>query len=359
MKQISSKKWTFTVLITVGVFIIGSTLLVFIIDPYLHYRIPQNGFSYALTTRNQRYQNDGFIRYFDYDAVITGTSMTENFKTSEFDKLFNVNSIKVPFSGGSYKEVNDTCERALKIRPDIKIIVRSLDLSMLVCEKDSLRYSNYPEYLYNDSLLDDVNYWLNKMTILEGCMQNVILHSLVSNYEGTFLDSFSFDEYSNWQGLHTFGKESVLLSYTRPEESSFVVELTEKEKEMIYGNITQNVIELAREYPNTRFLLFFTPYSICFWDFLEREGRLEWEIEAQEIAIEELLKCDNIELYSFCNNFEMVCDLNNYKDSGHYSEVVNSWMHEGNYRLTWDNYEEYLEEIYNFYKEYDYEVIFD
>ena len=289
--------------------------------------------------------------------------MTENFKSSEFDKLFSVNSIKVPFSGGSYKEVNDTCKRALQVRPDVKIIVRSLDLSMLVNEKDSSRYNNYPEYLYNDKLMDDVNYWLNKMTILEGCMQNVILHSLVSDSGGAFLDSFSFDEYSNWQKLHRFGKESVLSGYVRPEKRYFAVELTDEEKEMIYGNVTQNVTELARKYPDTKFLLFFTPYSICFWDSLEREGKLEWEIEAQRIAIEEILKCDNIELFSFCNNFEMVCDLNNYKDTGHYSEEVNScileWMQGGEYRLTWDNYEEYLEEIYMFYEKYNYDALFN
>ena len=57
------------------------------------------------------------------------------------------------------------------------------------------------------------------------------------------------------------------------------------------------------------------------------------------------------------------CDLNNYKDVGHYSEKINSqmlgWMHEGEYRLTWDNYEGYLEEIYEFYGGYDYDVLFN
>lgn len=362
MKQISSRKWLSIVLITVATVLIGCTALVVIIDPYMHYRLPNNGLSYSFTTQNQRYQNDGIIKFFSYDAMITGTSMTENFKSSEFDKLYDVNSIKVPFSGASYKEVNCACERALQLNSDVKIIVRSIDLSMLVKEKDFLSYGNYPEYLYDNILLNDVNYWINKMTILEGVMQNVIFHSMVSKSKSSFLDSFSFDTYSNWQGENFFGKESVLASYTRPEKKYECIRLTDYEEEMIRENIVQNVTKLAHEYPQTRFILFFPPYSICYWDSLEREGKIEWEIEAQRIAIDELLKCDNIELYSFFSNFEMICDLNNYKDSGHYSENINSrmliWMRNGDYKLTKENYEDYLREIFDFYSSYNYDAIF-
>lgn len=43
------------------------------------------------------------MRNFEYDAIIIGTSMTENFKTSEADALFAASFIKVPFSGGIIK----------------------------------------------------------------------------------------------------------------------------------------------------------------------------------------------------------------------------------------------------------------
>ena len=40
--------------------------------------------------------------------------------------LFGVNSIKVPFSGASYKEVSDNLANALAYHPDLKIVVRAL-----------------------------------------------------------------------------------------------------------------------------------------------------------------------------------------------------------------------------------------
>lgn len=70
---------------------------VYHIDPFFHYHKPYtNGYYYTLN--NQRSQNNGICKHFDYNALITGTSMTENFMTSEMDAIFGTNSVKVPFS---------------------------------------------------------------------------------------------------------------------------------------------------------------------------------------------------------------------------------------------------------------------
>ena len=72
---------------------------VYKVDPIMHYRKPNtDGYFYVLN--NQRSQNDGISKHFDYDALITGTSMTENFKTSEMNDIFDCTSIKVSYSGG-------------------------------------------------------------------------------------------------------------------------------------------------------------------------------------------------------------------------------------------------------------------
>lgn len=72
------------------------------IDPYFHYHKPELN-SYFYTLNNQRSQNDGIIKHFEYNALVSGTSMAENFRTSEVDEIFECNSIKVAYSGGSYK----------------------------------------------------------------------------------------------------------------------------------------------------------------------------------------------------------------------------------------------------------------
>ena len=136
-------------------------MLTIIIDPYFHYHAPLNFLEYPI--ENERYQNDGIVKHFQYNAIITGTSMTDNFKTSEFDEIFEVDSIKVPFPGARFKEINENLERAVQANPEIKIIVRALDYDFLLFDKDAVRYEPdfYPTYLYDNKLYNDVKYFFN------------------------------------------------------------------------------------------------------------------------------------------------------------------------------------------------------
>ena len=91
-----SKSWLagWFILVTVILGMVGTW--VYKIDPFFHFHKPYTDV-YYYNLNNQRSQNDGICKHFDYDALITGTSLTENFKTSEFDKIFGVNSVKVPY----------------------------------------------------------------------------------------------------------------------------------------------------------------------------------------------------------------------------------------------------------------------
>ncbi len=75
-----------------------------------------------------------------------------------------------------------------------------------------------------------------------------------------------------------------------------------------------------------------------------------------------LLEYDNILLFSFNDQFDMICDLNNYKDTVHYGEKINSkmleWMYERKHLLTKDNYIEYCNKVRNFYTSFEYNSLF-
>lgn len=337
-----------TVLLTVISFCLFASITIYI-DPFFHYHAPLDKYSYPIN--DERYQNDGITKHFEYDSIITGTSMSENFKTSEADKLFNANFIKVPFSGATYKEINDALERAYNAKSSIKNVIRCLDYSLLIDDKDRYRLDTYPTYLYNQNIFDDVNYVLNKSVLFTNSLN-------VMRYTSEGQETTSFDTYANWMQSHTFGADTVLGSYSLPEKASSERILSEEEKTIVFENIRQNVTELAAKHPETTFYYFFSPYSICYWDTLNNSGTVNWRIDAEQLAIEEILKVPNIKLYSFCNNFDLICDLNNYKDQAHYGEWVNSqileWMYNDEYLLTKDNYLDYIESIREFYNSYDY-----
>ena len=322
------------------------------IDPFFHYHKPVEGISYKLNIDNSRYQNDGIVKYFEYDAVITGNSMAMNFKNSQLDELFGTQSIKVADHGARYKETNETLEKAFQKNPDIRLVLRSLDLTMLIFDKDNMRGGiDYPVYMTNDKVLDDVYYLLNKDVLLNDTV-DVVKMTLTGK------ESTSFDEYGRFHEYFTFGKEAVLNSYTLGEKQETKY-LTEEDKKIIYDNLEQNVLALVREHPDTDFYLYFPPYSISYWDELNQKGEIEQVIDAEQYAIELLLKQPNIKLYCFFTNFDMVCDLDNYTDYHHYGEWINDdmlrWMYEGEYLLTEENYLTHLNSMRSFYMTFDYE----
>lgn len=92
------QRWTagYVCLVVIALVIIG--VWVVTVDPYFHFHKPDTArFFYSLYDENQRYQNDGIIKNFDYEGLITGTSMTENFKTSEAERLWGVILLKYLF----------------------------------------------------------------------------------------------------------------------------------------------------------------------------------------------------------------------------------------------------------------------
>ncbi|MEH1739973.1 hypothetical protein V6948_07235 [Fusobacterium varium] len=349
----AKKYFKVIILLTVSflILIAGSVLL---IDPYFHYHKPLKFLSYYLG--EQRYINDGIGRYFEYDSIITGTSMVENFKSSLFDNLFNSNSIKIPFFGGSYKEINDNLERTLKRKKDIKYVLRGLDYNQIIQNDERVNYI-LPTYLYDEDPLNDYKYLFNKVVVIKG-LGGVITYTLLGK------NTTTFDEYSSWNNRAISGKENILINYKRNKRENIKEEkLEKKDIEIIDKNIEKNVISLIKKYPNTKFIYFITPYSIVYWDQLKQEGKIEKQIMAEKYMIEKILEYSNVELYSFFNNYEMICDLDNYKDPGHYMGKINDkilyWIYKKEYQLTKENYEEYIRKNLEFYKNYNYDSIFE
>jgi len=325
------------------------------IDPFFHYHKPKTN-EYFYILNNQRSQNDGIIKRFDYTGLITGTSMTENFKASEAEALWGGTFIKVPFSGGSNKEINDNIEMALRYNPNLSIVIRGLDFAMFMDEKDIMRtdLGNYPTYLYDGDILNDVQYVFNRDVFFSRVYPMI----KAKDDPGFAAGITSFDQYSNWMSKYQFGKNTLFPEGITTEEVWEPIHITEEDAARTRQNIEQNVVALACKYPNVDFYYFISPYSAKWWKESLENGTIYRQMEAAEIAAEEILRCPNIHLFSINNRFDLTTDLNNYKDSAHYGEWINSlmlcYMHDGRYLLTSENYKEHFDEILQFYTTFDY-----
>lgn len=337
--------------------LVGSVVLIvvlcFIFDPYFHFHKPFPFVRYRLY--EERYINDGISRHFDYNAMITGTSMAQNFKTSEVDELFGVQSVKETFSGAGYQEISQNLERALERNSDLKTVIWTVDYNGFIRKKDYSRYDSYPTYLYDDDPWNDTQYVFNK---------GIFYHGVLPNIAKTLLrqPSTTMDEFSSWN--KPTGLTYIMQSYDRLEKKvPMQMGLTDEEVQMVTESVQENIVDLVNKYPNTDFYLFYTPYSICFWDYEEREGLILIQFQAEQIATELILNCPNVKLYNFFDKYDIVCNLDNYRDKDHYSSEINSkilqWISSGEGLVTWDNYKEKLDQEKKFYLNYPYDSIFE
>ncbi len=348
------KKWCFfTLFLTLALLVIFAAITI-VLDPLFHYRSPLEQLQYPIN--DERYHNYGIIKNFEYDALITGTSMTQNFKTSEFDELFEANSIKVPFPGATNRELDDAINKALEVNEDCTIVLRSIDNYMFSIPAEDLSEGfDYPDYLYDEVFWNDTNYFLNKSIMFEKTL-GLITNNIMGNTATTF------DEYGNWDDYFNYGKDEVLQRYVRSEKvSTFSVDVSADI--IIAAENAEKIVNTAKLYPDVEFIVFFPPYSIINWDSLNQAGLLEAELYKEQIVIETLIKQPNIKFYSFNNAFDVTTNLDNYKDTIHYSGEINSWMLEemtkDTYLLSQDNYMQYIDEITEFYSSYDYDALFE
>jgi hypothetical protein len=283
--------------------------------------------------------------------------MTENFKASQFDELFDVTSVKVSFSGSYFRERYDRLSRAFASNSNIRYVLFSLDSGAIAAEKDTRNDDSidYPDYLYDDNLLNDIQYVFNKTILVEytlSVLENTLLGQTTTSFDSCF----------NWNWRYTFGTDIVLSKYTRPEKSESVSTLSEEERVQIRENLEQNIISLAVEHPDTEFYTFFPPYSIVCWDERSQQGILMEELERQQYAMELLMDYPNIHVFSFNDCFDIICNLDNYMDQVHYSEEINEkilvWMKEGEHEITTENLEQYLQTVEEFYTTYPYDDLF-
>lgn len=332
--------------------------VVIIVDPLFHYHAPIGNMRYILY--EERYQNDGISKFFDYDALLTGTSMVENTLISDVNDAFGVNAVKTCYMGGSYSEIDSNIRVALEHNPNLKTVLRATDQFDVIRDADfhistdPARNYDYPWYLVNDNPFDDVKYIFNKK----------LLEATITDAMWTLKDhpSTTFDEYGYWANLYTFSKDTVLSSYAKYDVNENVTPFTDEDRQTVYENVTRNVINTAKEHPDVTFYIWIPPYSIAYYDEEHRSGNLARDLDAMEYELELLTSVDNIKAFAFADRYDIVENLDLYKDVQHYAPSVNAelirCMADEKGLITADNYKEYMSQIRDHYLNYDYNSIY-
>lgn len=349
------RRWFRNCIIIFATAILAIFLAVLVVDPYFHYHAPIG--KYRLY--EPRFTNDGISRNFDFDAVIMGTSMSQNFKPSLADELFSLNTVKMPLVGASYKELSNQAVRVLKRNPNVKAVFWAMDENGLLNPADLMTYE-LPEYIYDENPLNDAPYIYNKDMLYHALVPDIVLS--IAGGESTSMDEYNVS-------VAPLGIENFYSGHTESGENSENAKkpsLSTDEREEVKKSITSNFAEVVNEYPETTFYIFIPPYSMYWWEHQRGNGDLDRYLEAQRLATELLLECPNVRLYSFWGHHEVIENMDNYRDSTHYSgdicDSILRWIKDDDGLLTKENYvsefeaqEEYLHsfDYYGFFEQFE------
>ena len=136
--------------------------LVVVVDPFeIYHRALFYNPPYESET--QMYAGAGVAKSYTYDSIIVGSSVTENCTPSVYDAALGGRFVKLCMNAGLSLDHAKMMDIAFRTH-DVRRVVYGLDFFSF-----SHYYNNQkaetPDYLYDDNLLNDVQYWFNKSVL--------------------------------------------------------------------------------------------------------------------------------------------------------------------------------------------------
>lgn len=338
-----------TIAYTLLVLLVVATIMV-IIDPFSHYHMPW--FNMGPVATDERAALIGIAKNDTYDVALVGSSMSENFVDSWFeDGKFGKNATKFCLQGAHFDDYEIILDEVIK-HPELKTVVFGLDNYILTDEPEEQEVT-IPDYMSNNNVFDDSHYLWNKSAFTE-----YLPIFLINNHK----ENGSDDNAYVWENLFPYGKAATIASYSqfRPDgrKENLPLDYYFDNADLFLAKFSKYIE--AR--PDVTFYVYVPPYSILFWDYSILNGRLEAEICMMERVYSELLNYDNVEMYYFQNDYDIITNLDNYRDYSHYKQAINYYMYtrmrDKKEEITKDNYYEELLNMFEYAKTYDYDSLF-
>lgn len=360
------KRDFFKLLVCMVSFLLIFPIWIVLTDPFHQYHAPWFGFPVVL--EDVVYQTPGTAKNLEYDSAIVGTSMTENCRVSWFDEL-GWDTMKLCYSGATCNDLNAILNSVYAGDRQVDHIYMDLNDYQLSSPAD-VTYVDRPEYLYTETVLDDISYLFNHDAFVMGVERlRMKLQGQLGNIETAH----------TWEDAELFGKQRV-LDGTRGTKEALLKEredrlalednsdnhiVSEKEleeiKKVCQDNL-DNILPFIEGHPETEYFIFFPPYSMLYWEQVAIEDKIETTIEMYTYAIEQLLPYENVKIYYFQGE-EFVDDLDEYRDATHHKPEINRYVFEcvrdDKKRLTEENYKEEIDKVYQRVKDYDYEALWE
>ena len=316
-KNLTSAQWLRRFLALALAVLAVLAAAVYIIDPYYNYRAYDH--KYKL---DKIFSVPGVVKNYDYDAIVIGSSMTQNFNMDTFRQELGQDAIKATLGGITSTEISALFKLAQEAGHAQTYYI-CIDNSTLSSGSTEQRF---PDYLMDFSLLNDYKYFWGYETWMRFIPLDMALlaaDSLGIELPERFDDARSIDLMGDWAYRTQFGAKQVLDTYAQSDNGAAI------NVDMV--SISQDALDNCEAFVESldlsrgEIVFFFPPYSSLLWYSNLENGELELSLALKQRFIELVAGYDNVKVFDF-QGAEFTADLDNYMDMTHFSPEINDFM---------------------------------
>jgi hypothetical protein len=298
------------------------------VDPFQHYRKAAR-FPPRFYPAWQRYENPGLARHYDYDRIVTGSSLMENVLPADVDRILGGRTINLSVSAQTAYDAGQLLGVALATGKP-RHIVMNLDYNAFSGAPDRSGFTEpFPKYLYDDALWNDVPYLLGIGTLRKSLETALGLHWTRFNTDPArmwyWADGYQFFAAKAVQGLDP---HNLNARFRQPDRTL----------EGMKASFEANLAPLIEKHPGTRFTFVYAPYAILVWLEFEQRHQVEVTLAFREWLFERTRRYPNVEIFDFHAEPAIVMDLDHFTDIYHFSPKLSvaiiDAIAQGRYRLT-------------------------
>lgn len=316
MKKYTASKWIMSFLCCLLAILLLLSAIAFVVDPFMQFRTRDN--AYMLV---EWYVSPGLVKNHDYNTLIVGSSMIQNFDMDLFRQELGVKPLHIGVGGMNLAEIKQVLNLAYETQKADQFFV-CIDLMSFASETDK---SRLPQHLFEDDILSNLRYLLSYEVWFRYLPVDVAL--VIADRAGiklpaSYMTKKSIDKLGDWRADYSvWGEQMVIDNYIKGKYSVSEVDSTN-----LLQKLTSNIDAFFNEcaFEKGEHIFFFPPYSSLCWAEYQNRGQFEILMQAKQYFIEKAAE-QNIAVYDF-QSADCTMDLNHYKDTTHYMPHINDWM---------------------------------
>jgi hypothetical protein len=298
------------------------------VDPFQQYR-KAGRFPARFYNAWQRYENPGIAKHYDYDRIVTGSSLMECVIPADVDHFMGGKTINLSVSAETAYDAARLLGVALRTGKP-KQVIMNLDYNAFSGPPDRSGFTEpFPSYLYDDHLWNDVPYLLGVETTRKS------LETLAGLHWSRFNTDPQRMWYWGWE--HQFFAAKAVQGLDAANLNARFHQPA-RTLEGMQASFEANLAPLIERHPAVRFTFVYAPYSILVWSDFQQRGQVEVTLAFRDWLFERTRRYPNVEFFDFQAEPALVTDLDYFTDIYHFSPKVSKAMVEaiaqGRYRLT-------------------------